>query len=393
MFRVVHKHSAKILKPFLLLLAGLFGTVSSALADGPPQESSMANPAVLMLVIIMFILLLVIGLLANVLLGSAEYFAEKEKSETKSSSAPVAVITGILVLMSVSAFAQDPAAAVAEAPVQYIKGLSQTAFYSIIGVIAVQVIVILFMLAQLRSLLARKRTAVSENPVAEIREIKQRKGLKELWSSMNFRPIEEEADLELHHDYDGIRELNNRLPPWWLYGFYITIIFAGIYLWRYHVAYSAPSSTEEFQIAMQQADIEKAAYLKKSANNVDENTVKLSTEPATIEAGKKIFITSCAACHGPEGQGTVGPNLTDEYWLHGGSVSSIFKSIKYGWPEKGMKSWKDDFSPVQISQLSSFIKSIAGTKPANGKEPQGTIDTEPVNPVDSTAKAVAVNEK
>ena len=206
-----------------------------------------------------------------------------------------------------------------------------------------------------------------------------------------FRPIEEEADLELHHDYDGIRELDNRLPPWWLYGFYITIIFAGVYLWRYHVAYSAPSSTEEFQIAMKEAEVEKAAYLKKSANNVDENTVKFSSDPAILESGKKIFLTSCAACHGTEGQGTVGPNLTDEYWLHGGSVSSVFKSIKYGWPEKGMKSWKDDFSPVQISQLTSFIQSLQGSKPANSKEPQGTIDNGPSSAVDSTAKPASVN--
>jgi cytochrome c oxidase cbb3-type subunit 3 len=239
-------------------------------------------------------------------------------------------------------------------------------------------------------LLAKKRAAVAEAEAAPV-IAREKKGLKELWTRMNFRPIEEEAALELHHDYDGIRELDNRLPPWWIYGFYVTIIFAGVYLWRYHVAYSAPSSTEEFQIAMKEAEVEKAAYLKKSANNVDENTVTLSSDPAIIESGKKTFIASCAACHGPEGQGTVGPNLTDEYWLHGGSVSSIFKSIKYGWPEKGMKSWKDDFSPVQISQLTSFIKSLQGSKPANGKEPQGTIDNEPSSAIDSTAKPVAAN--
>ena len=142
---------------------------------------------------------------------------------------------------------------------------------------------------------------------------------------------------------------------------------------------------------MKEAEVEKAAYLKKSANNVDENTVKFSSDPAILESGKKIFLTSCAACHGTEGQGTVGPNLTDEYWLHGGSVSSVFKSIKYGWPEKGMKSWKDDFSPVQISQLTSFIQSLQGSKPANSKEPQGTIDNGPSSAVDSTAKPASVN--
>jgi len=391
MFRVVHKKPSNQFKHLFLLGVGLFGSVSSALADGPPKESSIGNPAVIILLIIIVILLIAIGLLSNVLLGSVEYVIEKEKEEAKSSSIPTAVITGVLMLFSASLFAQD--ASVAEpAPVQYIKGLSNTAFYSIIGVIALEIVVILFMALQVKSLLARKRAVVIEDAEAATAVARPKKRLKEIWTKMNrFRPIEEEGVLELHHDYDGIRELDNRLPPWWLYGFYITIIFAGVYLWRYHVAYSAPSSTEEFQIAMKEAEVEKAAYLKKSANNVDENTVTLSSDPAVIESGKKVFLTSCAACHGNEGQGTVGPNLTDEYWLHGGSVSSIFKSIKYGWPEKGMKSWKDDFSPVQISQLANYIKSIQGSKPANGKEPQGTIDNEPASPADSTAKPVAAN--
>ena len=389
MFRVVHKNKFTQFKSLLLLGVGLFGTVSSALADGPPKESSVSNPAVIIFLIIIVILLLAIGLLSNVLLGSAEYILEKEKEDAKSSSTSTAVITALLILVSASSFAQDAASTTA-APVQYIKGLSNTAFYSIFGVIALEVVVIFFMLLQVKSLLAKKRAAVAETEAAPI-IAREKKGLKELWTRMNFRPMEEEAALELHHDYDGIRELDNRLPPWWIYGFYVTIIFAGVYLWRYHVAYSAPSSTEEFQIAMKEAEVEKEAYLKKSANNVDENTVTLSSDPAIIESGKKTFIASCAPCHGPEGQGTVGPNLTDEYWLHGGSVSSIFKSIKYGWPEKGMKSWKDDFSPVQISQLTSFIKSLQGSKPANGKEPQGTIDNEPSSARDSTAKPVAAN--
>jgi len=390
MFRVVHKNKFKQFRSLLLLAVGLFGTVSSALADGPPKESSVSNPAVIIFLIIIVILLLAIGLLSNVLLGSAEYILEKEKEDAKSSSASTAVITGLLMLLSASTFAQDTASTPA-VPVQYIKGLSNTAFYSIFGVIALEVIVIFFMLVQVKSLLAKKRAAVTDAEAAPV-VARQKKGLKELWTRMNsFRPIEEEAALELHHDYDGIRELDNRLPPWWIYGFYVTIIFAGVYLWRYHVAYSAPSSTEEFQIAMKEAEVEKAAYLKKSANNVDENTVTLSSDPAILESGKKTFIASCAACHGPEGQGTVGPNLTDEYWLHGGTVSSIFKSIKYGWPEKGMKSWKDDFSPVQISQLTSFIKSLQGSKPANAKDPQGAIDNEPSSAIDSTAKPVAAN--
>ncbi len=87
-------------------------------------------------------------------------------------------------------------------------------------------------------------------------------------------------------------------------------------------------------------------------------------------------MASCAACHGKAGEGTVGPNLTDIYWLHGGSIQDVFKSIKYGWPEKGMKSWKEDLSPIQIAQVTSFIHSLKGTNPANGKAPQGDAYSE-----------------
>jgi cytochrome c oxidase cbb3-type subunit 3 len=106
---------------------------------------------------------------------------------------------------------------------------------------------------------------------------------------------------------------------------------------------------------------------------VDENSVKLLTAADDLAAGKTVFLTTCFACHGRSGEGGVGPNLTDEYWLHGGSIQEVFKTIKYGWPDKGMKSWKDDYSPVQIAQIASFVKSLAGTNPANAKPPQGTL--------------------
>jgi cytochrome c oxidase cbb3-type subunit III len=117
-------------------------------------------------------------------------------------------------------------------------------------------------------------------------------------------------------------------------------------------------------------------FMKTSANNVDESTVKLLTEAGDLAAGKDVFISNCAACHGKLGEGTVGPNFTDDYWMHGGSIQDIFKTIKYGWVEKGMKSWKEDLSPMQIAQVTSFIKSLRGTNPPNGKAPQGDIYTE-----------------
>ena len=135
--------------------------------------------------------------------------------------------------------------------------------------------------------------------------------------------------------------------------------------------------------------------MKKSANKVDENTVVYLTDATSLGEGKKIFTTICAACHLADGGGSVGPNLTDDYWLHGGGIKDIFKTIKYGWPEKGMKSWKDDYTPVQIAQLASYVKSLHGTKPGKPKEPQGVLYEEKAAAVtaDTTKKTVIDSAK
>jgi cytochrome c oxidase cbb3-type subunit 3 len=107
-----------------------------------------------------------------------------------------------------------------------------------------------------------------------------------------------------------------------------------------------------------------------------------------ISAAQSVYITNCAACHGQKGEGTVGPNLTDDYWLHGGKINDVFKTIKYGVPEKGMRAWQEDLSPVKIAQVSSFIKSLRGTNPPNAKEKQGELYVEEGAPAaDSTAAA------
>ncbi|HYC30009.1 MAG TPA: c-type cytochrome, partial [Chitinophagaceae bacterium] len=139
----------------------------------------------------------------------------------------------------------------------------------------------------------------------------------------------------------------------------------------------------EYKLSVLKAEKEVAEYMKNSANNVDETTVKLLTDKADLTAGRELYMNNCAACHGRAGEGTVGPNLTDEYWLHSGGVKDIFKTIKYGWPDQGMKAWKDDFSPVQIAQLTSFIKSLSGSNPPNAKAKQGEIYTEELAPGDS----------
>jgi cytochrome c oxidase cbb3-type subunit 3 len=212
------------------------------------------------------------------------------------------------------------------------------------------------------------------------------------WDRINlFKPISEEKDLDLGHDYDGIRELDNRLPPWWLYGFYITIIFAGIYLYRFHVSHSAPSSKEEFEMAVAKGDADVKAYLELKGETVDENTVAVLTAANDLSAGQKIFLTpgKCVTCHGEDGGGNaVGPNLTDDYWIYSGDIKTIFKTVKYG-AKNGMKSWKDELSAKEMAQVASYVKSLHGTKPKNPKAPQGNLYQEGATaaPVaDTTAK-------
>lgn len=181
---------------------------------------------------------------------------------------------------------------------------------------------------------------------------------------------EEIEQLDLHHDYDGISELDNSIPAWWNLAFAGSIAFAIIYLIRFFITGGIPDQFKELAEADKQAAIQMEAYLAKAGGLIDENNVTMQ-DAAGIAKGKELFGKNCVACHGPEGGGGIGPNLTDDYWLHGGSLKDVFYTIKYGWPEKGMKSWKDDFSPEQIADLASFVKSIHGTNPANAKEPQG----------------------
>lgn len=192
---------------------------------------------------------------------------------------------------------------------------------------------------------------------------------------LSLRPLSEEKDLEIAHEFDGIKELDNPTPGWFMYLFYGTIIFAVVYLLNFHVFKIGKLQDEEYAVEMEKAEAAKAAFLAKSANLVDENTVKISTEASVLSSGAAIYVKNCVACHGDKGQGTVGPNLTDDYWLHGGTIKHIFKTIKYGVPEKGMISWEKQLTPKEIADVSNYIKSLRGTNPPGAKEAQGVYDT------------------
>ena len=184
-------------------------------------------------------------------------------------------------------------------------------------------------------------------------------------------PVEEEHSILTDHNYDGIHELDNNLPLWWKYMFYLSIVCAGAYFYYYHFSGYGKLQIEEYNHEVLIAEKEVAEYMKNSANSVDENNVKRLTDPSRIESGKTLFLQNCAACHGKGGEGGVGPNLTDEYWLHGGGVKNVFKTIKYGVPQKGMISWKTQLSPGNMQEVTSYILTLKGTHPDNPKAAQG----------------------
>jgi cytochrome c oxidase cbb3-type subunit 3 len=370
----------------LVVVISIGFSSNDAFAAGPPKASELSNPLAQVLLVIIVGLLLAIGLLANVILGAAQVYLQRYKDERKKANSGVGkfLTIALLCLTTSALFAADAPATATAAVVEEtsIAGLSLTSFYVMVSVIFLELLILWVLLVNLKKLLA-KEAAV--NLDAEEAAAEKTSSFLQWWDNFNsFKPIQEESSIDLGHDYDGIRELDNRLPPWWLYGFYLTIIFAGIYLYRYHVAKSAPLSKEELTIALDQAAADKEEYLKRSASKVDENTVTYLTSPADHEAGQKIFTTICAACHLADGGGSVGPNMTDNYFIHGGGIKDIFKTIKYGYPEKGMKSWKDDYSPTQIAQLASYVKSLVGTKPAKGKEPQGVLYDEKASAAPAT---------
>ncbi len=228
-----------------------------------------------------------------------------------------------------------------------------------------------------------KSIAKSDTESAKaIAEATESKGI--MHTLTDATPVEREAEIMLDHDYDGIHELDNNLPPWWVWGFYATIAYAIVYM-AIFINGDALNTSSEYENEMAVAKEKVEAYLATAANAVDESNVVAFTDGAALDAGAKIFATNCAACHLADGGGSVGPNLTDEYWVHGGGIVNVFTTIKYGVPEKGMISWKEQLSPVQMQQVASYVLSLQGTTPATPKAPEGEIWVEEAAAPDDAA--------
>ncbi len=205
-------------------------------------------------------------------------------------------------------------------------------------------------------------------------------------------PIENEGQLLLDHDYDGIKELDNTLPPWWVYLFYGTIIFAAIYLVRFEIM-GADNQEMELKKEMAQAKVDIEEYMKTAPDLMNEESVTLLTDAPSLAEGKAIFAANCVACHRPDGGGQIGPNLTDEQWILGGGIKNVFHTLENGGRDgKGMISWKETLKPKEMQKVASYVLSLKGSNPKDPKAPEGEIwvdpaakaDTAVITKVDST---------
>jgi cytochrome c oxidase cbb3-type subunit III len=357
---------------FLLMLT----TAMAQDATTAQTKSPGYNQLAVLLIIMTVVLAFVVWGLGQVLIVLSRQLLDKNKNTNKIFTP---LIITFFLLVSQTSFANDTDTKSAVTVIPNYGGLSATNFYMFVTVIAVEVIAILFLVFSI------KRIYAELLPQKETDPFKVSK-LKKWWLRIDKKiftkaiPLEKEADIMLDHDYDGIKELDNALPPWWKYGFIFTIAVACIYLLNFHVFGTGLNPTEEYAEEIKKAKIENEIFEAKNKDKIDESKVPME-DAAGIAIGQQLFEANCVACHLKGGAGSqdpvsVGPNLTDDYWLHKGSLNDIYTTIKNGYPDKGMQAWNTKFNPKEMSRLASYIKSIRGTKTPNAKLPQGDIYVE-----------------
>jgi len=356
-----NKRTALALLAFLLLAGNniLFAQEEVKAVEKVLKKSAYDQPAFYALCILAIVLLIYIRQLSKLFSSVVSNYVKKQKDNNNSSPT-------LMVLAMIGLFQLMPSTSHASAISGFLhEGFGSTAFNAIAIIVAFELLVIVVLTSIINTFLKKKKAV--EPYVA--------KKTVPIWDKLNKSvSIEKEDAIMTDHDYDGIRELDNNLPPWWKYGFYLTIVYSVFYLGYYHVFAAGPLQIQELAIAEQKAEAAMEEYLKNAANQVDETNVMFLSSESDIAEGRKLFgDKTCIACHGPQGGGGTGPNLTDDYWLHGGAAGDVFYSIKYGIPEKGMKSWKNEITPSQMAQIVSYIHSIKGSNPPGAKEAQGEL--------------------
>ena len=381
---------------FLLLLASLVSVASIAQTNTIALKPTTTNYMEGLMITVALLLVVVVWILAQVLMMVSKKAVEISKQVASKAMMIFVVVMGSLFSKNLSAQTNSVIADSTKAvTTDFYGGLSYNTFWTMASVIFLELLVVFLLVLFIRNIFR------AIHPIEKIivaGKVQTDSWLVKTWHQLDKQfftkavPLEKEADMLLDHNYDGIKELDNALPPWWKYGFYITIVVAVFYILKFEVWHTGMNPTEEYNTEMTIAKTETDAYLASAKENVDENSVT-DLDAAGNAAGKAIFAKTCVPCHLADGQGLVGPNLTDEYWIHGGSIKDIFKTIKYGFPDKGMQSWQTTYSPVEMQQLSSYIISMRGTNPPNPKAPQGDLYKEVAVSLDTTATGKINNAK
>ena len=353
----------------------------SSFAGNNIASATGITDSTLLALMIGFILLLLA--IVKALAKSIEGISKSEAILKLKNSDNAAKVIAILLMLGspVITFAQNATNVASESPFR----MSDDLFWLLLSIIIFLAIIIGVLFRSLMVLirLERGESFVEEEDTADVFE--------KLNLTDNV-PIEEEATIMMNHEYDGIRELDNNLPPWWKYMFYATIIFGVIYLFRFHITGQGKLQEAEYLAELADAEAEKASFMATAGETISEDNVTYLADAASIAKGEAIYKGNCATCHGQLGEGGAGPNLTDEYWIHGGGVKNVFKTIKYGVPAKGMIAWQSQFSASQMQKVASYVLTLKGTNPPNGKAPQGEVYIEEEINTDSTAtKTVMVD--
>jgi len=352
----------KAVLPAIMMLSSLSLFAAEA-APAPPKSLNMTTNPVMFYVLVgigvlLFILITVLaGVLKN-LVSNKNLWLKKPGT----GGAAGIIIFALMMMSGASAFAQ--AAATPPAPSNTVL-MTEDVFWLLLVADLILFAIFVSMLRLVRNMTKTLRGM----------DVTVSSAQGDIWSgALNAAvPIEREGEIMTDHEYDGIRELDNNLPPWWIYGFYVTIVIAVVYFSYYHILGKGDLQVAQYEKEMAEGQRQKEAYIAKAGAKVDENTVVAFTDAENLERGKTTFKTYCVPCHGPDGQGVVGPNLTDEYWINGGGIKNIFKTIKYGVPAKGMISWEAQLTPAKIQEVGSYILTLKGTNPPNPKDPQGDV--------------------
>ncbi|MBI3135717.1 MAG: c-type cytochrome [Bacteroidetes bacterium] len=355
------KSLIKYLKPALTLFLVLAGTslmsqqtaVVAEEIDRPIYEDLGMSPTALASIMLIFTAVLV-GFVIS-LAGSARNILEYKQSKMKNGLKTILVLAGVF--MAPELFAADAAAA----PSQYLISFPDSAFWTFFTLDIILVMVILYLGGIIRGVLSEYKVPSKINVFAR-------------WNKTmtDAVPMEEESSILLDHDYDGIKELDNNLPPWWKYGFYITIVWAVGYLFYYNIFNFGPLQEQEYLAAMEEGDREVAEYKKAHPVLINADNVTALEDDASIAKGQNVYTTYCQTCHMEKGRGGAGPNLTDNTWIYGGDIKTVFTTVSEG-TKNGMAIWKDIISAEEIQAVSSYILRLEPVLPPEGKLPEGKI--------------------